>query len=170
MTVHIFDSNPERCSRCYVTRFADKDDPRFYRCRPSWHETWMSVAHNIAERSYDPQLKVGAIVVSDDNTRMLSVGYNGNYAGGPNERESTTPGEGGFLHAELNCIIKCDYNHPKKKIMYITHSPCRSCCKVLVNAGISRVVYDIEYRDTTGLQILKQSGVEVIKYHDVMHN
>ena len=131
--------------------------------RPSWHETWMSVARVISERSYDTNLKVGAIIVSDDNTRMLSAGYNGNYAGGPNIRESDEPGQSGFLHAEINCIIKCDYNFSKKKVMYVTHSPCRNCCKVIVNAGISSVFYNIDYRDTSGLHILKECGISVEK-------
>jgi dCMP deaminase len=135
--------------------------------RPSWHQTWMTIARTIAERSYDPTLKVGAIVVSDDNTRMLSAGYNGNYSGGPNERESLEPGGSGFLHAEINCVIKCDYNYAKKKVMYVTHSPCRQCCKVIVNAGISSVIYDIEYRDTSGLHILKESGISVQKMSDL---
>ena len=130
--------------------------------RPTWPETWMSITREIAKRSCDPRLQVGAIVVSEDNTRMLSVGYNGNYAGGPNEPESLEPGQSGLLHAELNCLLKCDYNFPKKKIMYLTHSPCRACSKMLVNAGISRVVYDLVYRDTSGLEILRSSGVEVV--------
>ena len=157
-------SSGDVCVRCNIGRLADVDDPRFLACRPTWDETWMGVAKTIAERSYDPQLKVGAIIVSEDNTRMLSVGYNGNYAGGPNQRESDTPGEGGLLHAELNAIIKCDYNFSKRKIMYVTHSPCRACCKIIVNAGISRVVYGEPYRDTSGLDILHDSGVEVIRY------
>lgn len=161
---HSFDADFNFCSRCGVPRLCDINDPRREVCRPSWNETWMKIARTIAERSYDPQLKVGAIIVSEDNTRMLSVGYNGNYAGGPNQRESDSPGEGGLLHAELNAIIKCDYNFPKKKIMYVTHSPCRSCCKVIVNAGISSVVYDELYRDDSGLKILSDSGVETIRY------
>lgn len=134
-------------------------------CRPKWDVTWMSVAKTIAERSYDSQLKVGAIIVSDDNTRVLSVGYNGNYAGGPNVRESEEAGMGGFLHAELNAIIKCDYNFNKNKVMYVTHSPCRMCCKAIVNAGISKVVYDIEYRDMSGIkEILLPSNIRVERF------
>ena len=129
--------------------------------RPTWHQTWIAVAKEIAKRSCDPQLKVGAIIVSEDNTRMLSVGYNGNYKGGPNERESSDPGRGGLIHAEVNALVKCDFNFSKKKHMYITHSPCRECCKLIVNAEISKVIYDIPYRDTSGLEILKSAGVVV---------
>ena len=128
----------------------------------------MKIAWNISERSYDPRLKVGAIVVSDDNTRLLSLGYNGNYRGGPNEPESVEPGQSGMIHAEVNALIKCDYNFNREKIMYLTHSPCVSCAKLIVNADISKVIFDKEYRDLSGLQILTNSGIEVIRLNDLI--
>ena len=131
--------------------------------RPTWDEVWMETAHIIARRSCDPRYRVGALVVTQDNTQVLSVGYNGNYKGGPNEVESETPGESGMLHAEINCLLKLDYNNPKQKAIYVTLSPCRMCCKAIVNAGISEVVYDNEYRDATGLEILQAAGVRVRK-------
>ena len=85
--------------------------------RPSWDSVWANVAREISRRSYDPRYQVGAIVVTSDNTQVLSVGYNGNYAGGPNEVESEDPGQSGFIHAEINCLLKMDYNNPKKKVM-----------------------------------------------------
>ena len=85
----------------------------------------MEVAHVISQRSYDKRYKVGAVVVSDDNTQLLSLGYNGNYAGGPNEADSEEPGQSGFLHAEINALLKLDYNNPKRKKMYLTLSPCQ---------------------------------------------
>lgn len=132
--------------------------------RPCWDETWMSIAKTIAKRSYDPRLMVGAIIVSDDNTRLLSLGYNGNYKGGPNEPDSFNPGQSGFIHAEVNALVKCDYNFFRKKIMYITHSPCVSCAKLIVNAEISRVVYGEEYRDKSGIDLLHACGIEVIRH------
>ena len=132
--------------------------------RPSWDKVWSTVAQSISERSYDPRFKVGAIVVTEDNTQVLSVGYNGNYAGGPNEVESSEPGHSGFIHAEINCLLKMDYNNPKKKIMYLTLSPCRTCAKAIVNAGINEVVYSEKYRDESGLNILKKSGVKCREY------
>ncbi len=129
--------------------------------RPSWDVIWTNFARTIAERSYDPRHRVGAVVVTDDNTQVLAVGYNGNFAGGPNEAESTVPGESGMLHAEINALLKMDYNNPKKKKMYVTLSPCRMCAKAVINAGISEVIYDEEYRDTSGLDILRVAGIEV---------
>ncbi len=135
--------------------------------RPTWHQTWITVAHEIAKRSYDQQLQVGAIIVSEDNTRVLSVGYNGNYKGGPNERESTDPGRGGLIHAEINALVKCDFNFSKKKCMYVTHSPCKDCAKLIINAEISRVIYDIPYRDMSGIYLLKSTGVDVFNMSEL---
>jgi len=134
--------------------------------RPTWQQTWMTITRSVAERSYDPRLKVGAIVVSDDNTRLLSLGYNGNYRGGPHEPDSIDPGQSGFIHAEVNALVKCDYNFNRKKIMYLTHSPCAQCAKLIVNANISEVIYDKEYRDISGLTILQRCGITVNRFSD----
>lgn len=142
--------------------------PKSEDSRPTWPETWMNVAKAISQRSYDPRLQVGAIVVSEDNTRMLSVGYNGNYRGGPNEPESLEPGKSGMIHAEQNALVKCDFNFPKKKHMYLTHSPCRACAKLIVNAEISRVVYNEVYRDPSGIELLKTAGVEVYSIEEAI--
>jgi len=128
--------------------------------RPSWDEVWMKTAEVISERSYDPRHKVGAIVVTDDNTQVLAVGYNGNYSGGPNEVESTTPGESGMLHAEINALLKMDYNNPKKKKMYVNLLPCKMCAKAIINAGIKEVIYKDEYRDRSSLEILREMSIE----------
>ena len=131
--------------------------------RPSWDTVWMATASNIAQRSYDPRFQVGAIVVSGDNTQVLAVGYNGNHAGGPNEPESEEPGHSGFIHAEINALLKLDYNNPKRKVMYVTLSPCRACAKAIINAGIDEVVYAEEYRDISSLDLLQQRGIKVRK-------
>lgn len=131
--------------------------------RPSWDEIWMGMARNISRRSYDPRHQVGAIIVTQDNSQVLSLGYNGNYKGGPNEVESEVPGDSGMLHAEINALLKLDYNNPKQKAMYVTLSPCRMCAKAIINAGVNEVVYDKEYRETSGLDILRSVGVRVRK-------
>jgi len=138
--------------------------------RPSWDQIWMDFAYSISSRSVDPRHQVGAVVVTDANTQVLAVGYNGNYTGGPNEVESLIPGESGMIHAEINALLKMDYNNPKKKIMYVTLSPCRMCAKAIVNSGISKVVYSEEYRDTSSLEILQKAGIEVIKFNPKDHN
>lgn len=134
--------------------------------RPTWEEVWMSVAEIISQRSHHPDFKVGAIVTTEDNTQILSVGYNGNEAGGENEPESIEPGNSGLLHAEINCLLKLDYNNPKEKIMWLTLSPCKMCAKAIINSGVKKIIYKDEYRDISGLELLKKSGVEVKRYLD----
>lgn len=63
--------------------------------RPSWDEAWSSFALTISKRSIDPRFKVGAVIVTEDDTQVLSVGYNGDQAGGSNEVESLEPGQSG---------------------------------------------------------------------------
>jgi len=132
--------------------------------RPSWKEIWMNVAELMSQRSHHPTFKVGAIITSNDNTQILSVGYNGNESGGENEPESCEPGMSGLLHAEINCLLKLDYNNPKDKTMWLTLSPCQQCAKAIVNSGIKNVIYRDEYRDNRGLEILLKSGIKVEKF------
>ena len=134
--------------------------------RPDWNTIWVDFATIISKRSYDPHFQVGCCIVTEDNCQVLAVGYNGNYRGGPNARESEEPGCSGFIHAEINALIKLDYNHPKDKKMYLTLSPCRSCAKAIINGGIKKVFYKLPYRDMSGVELLLQNGVEVLHVHN----
>ena len=130
--------------------------------RKSWDSVWSDFATSIAERSCDPKFKVGAVIVTDDNTQVLSVGYNGDHKGGSNERDSLDHGKSGFIHAEVNALIKMDFNNPKRKVMYLTHSPCAVCAKCIINANIEEVVYlNLYKKDTLGVSLLKDSGINV---------
>jgi dCMP deaminase len=132
--------------------------------RPSWDEIWMEMAHSIARRSYDPKYKVGAIVVSADNTSVLALGYNGNFAGGPNRRDSNERGKSGLIHAEVNALLKMDYHNHKRKVMYVTHSPCIMCAKAIINAGIDEVVYANKYDYESSFELLASAGI-VARYY-----
>ncbi len=134
--------------------------------RPKWDTIWIDFAKNISRRSSDPTFKVGCCIVTSDNCQVLSIGYNGDHKGGSNKRESPDPGCSGFIHAEINALIKLDYNNPKSKTMYLTLSPCRQCAKAIINGGIQRVVYLIKYRDISGIELLHEKGVEVCEYRD----
>lgn len=129
--------------------------------RPTWEQVWMRVAYTMASRSIDNRRKVGAIIVTSDNTRVLSVGYNGDHKGGPNKVDSSEEGMSGFIHAEENAIIKMNYNEHREKTMYVTTSPCLMCAKKIINADIKTVVYCEEYRKTDGIELLKKYGVSV---------
>ena len=134
--------------------------------RPDWNSIWMDFAHSIARRSYDPRFQVGGVVVSEDNSQVLAIGYNGDHKGGPNEVDSVEPGKSGFIHAEINALIKMDYNNPKPKKMYLTLSPCIQCARAIINGGIKSVFFDVSYRDLSGIELLKQNGVEVVCLRD----
>jgi dCMP deaminase len=132
--------------------------------RPSWDNIWINFTDLISQRSINPLFKVGAVIVTDDNTQVLSVGYNGDYRGGPNLIESSEPGKSGLIHAEVNALIKMDYNNPKKKKMYINLSPCIDCAKLILNAQIKEIIYKDEYRDLSGLTLLIKNGVVARQY------
>ena len=130
--------------------------------RPSWDTIWMEFANNISLRSVDSKYKVGAVIVTQDNTQVLSLGYNGDQKGGPNKRASSEHGKSGFIHAEVNALIKCDFNNPKTKKLNLTHSPCAVCAKCIINAGIDEVIYQNEYTpEKIGIKILLDSGISV---------
>lgn len=133
--------------------------------RPQWDEIWIEFAKSIARRSVDPKHKVGAIVVNAENTQVLSIGYNGDQKGGNNQRRSMETGSSGFIHAEINSLIKMDYNNPCKKKMYLTLSPCEVCAKAIVNAGIDEVIFIKLYGDGyPGIDILNNAGITVRKF------
>ena len=132
--------------------------------RPDWDTIWIDFAESISRRSVDPKHKVGAIIVNAENTQVLSIGYNGDQKGGPNKRQSLKTGCSGFIHAEINALIKLDYNNPFRKKMYLTLSPCETCAKSIVNAGIDEVVYkDLYLTGNPGLTILNNAGIIVRK-------
>tara|TARA_A100001011_G_scaffold260976_1_gene269484 strand:- start:121 stop:531 length:411 start_codon:yes stop_codon:yes gene_type:complete len=134
--------------------------------RPEWNKIWMDFAKGISQRSYDPRFQVGTCIVTEDNTQVLAIGYNGDQKGGLNQVESTKPGGSGFIHAEINALIKMDYNNPKKKKMYLTLAPCRQCAKAIINGGISEVIYAEKYRDMSGVELLHESGIIVNQYQE----
>ena len=140
---------------------SDTKDKNLY-FRPDWDTIWIDFVKNIARRSCDPNFKVGCCIVTEDNCQVLAIGYNGDHKGGPNTRTSLNPGESGFIHAEINALIKLDYNHPKSKKMYLTLSPCNKCAKAIINGGIKKIVYLEAYRDTSGLDLLREQGIEVV--------
>lgn len=112
-------------------------------------DVFKNICLNISQLSYDPKYKVGSIIVSSDYREICAIGYNGNYKGGPNEREGTGTGESGFLHAEENALYHLTKNWEDRKnlIMFVTHRPCRMCMKRIINAGIENVYYIEEYFD-----------------------
>lgn len=145
----------------------------------------MEVAESYAQLSYARRLKVGAIVTKDD--RVISIGYNGTPAGWNNncedeivEKSTYIIDAGGpeypmettslktkpeVLHAEANAIGKLARSSESglDATMYITHAPCFDCAKMIHVAGINKVFYRNQYRNTDGIDFLQKCNIEVEK-------
>lgn len=125
---------------------------------------YLRIAHVWSGNSYAKRLKVGAIIVKD--RMIISDGYNGCPRGFANvcedEHGNTHPY---VLHAEANAITKVaqSTNSSKDATIYTLVSPCMECSKLIIQAGIKRVVYAEEYRITEGLDLLRQAGIIVDK-------
>lgn len=127
----------------------------------------MRLAIDLSNRSTCARRHVGCVIVSSDNQRVLAIGYNGSWKGGPNACDSTEPGNCGDLHAEENALIKLDYNDPVSKKMYTTTMPCLMCAKRIINSGIGEVIYLEAYRNTEGVELLEKAGIKVRQARDV---
>ena len=123
---------------------------------------YLKMAQIWAENSYCKRRQVGALVVKDQ--MIISDGYNGTPSGFENvcedENNVTLPY---VLHAEANAITKLARisNNSEGSTLYITDSPCIECAKLIIQAGIKRVVYAREYRLTDGVDLLRQAGIKV---------
>lgn len=124
---------------------------------------YMRMAAIWAENSYCVRRKVGALIVKDK--MIISDGYNGTPVGFENICEN----DEGFtkpyvLHAEANAITKIarSNNNSNGATLYVTTSPCIECAKLIIQAGIVRVVYGEEYHIMDGIELLKRAGVEVV--------
>ncbi len=116
-----------------------------------------------AENSYCSRRKVGALIIKDK--MIISDGYNGTPSGFENicedENNVTKPY---VLHAEANAITKIarSNNSSDGATMYVTASPCIECAKLIIQAGIKRVVYSEKYRLEDGIELLKRADIEVV--------
>ena len=126
-------------------------------------ERYLRMARVWAENSYCQRRQVGALVVKEG--MIISDGYNGTPSGFENvcedEQGLTKPY---VLHAEANAITKLarSSNNSDGATIYITASPCIECAKLIIQAGIKRVVYGEKYRLADGIELLERAGIEVI--------
>lgn len=130
----------------------DELDKRYLRMASIW-----------AENSYCQRRQVGALIVKDK--MIISDGYNGTPSGFENvcedEQGVTKPY---VLHAEANAITKIarSGNNSDGATLYVTDSPCIECSKLIIQAGIRRVIFSRKYRLTEGLDLLKRAGIEIV--------
>ena len=142
--------------------------------RPTWHQYFLTITRNVAERSTCIRAKVGAVIVRDKN--ILATGYNGAPAGLPHCLDvgclvytSRTPSgeleENCFrtIHAEINAIAQAAKNGAsiRDADIYITHTPCIHCVKVLINTGIRRIFYERDYKRATIEELLRGGNIEM---------
>lgn len=124
---------------------------------------YLRMARIWAENSYCQRRKVGALVVKDK--MIISDGYNGTPSGFENicedESNVTKPY---VLHAEANAITKLarSSNNSEGSALYVTAAPCIECAKLIIQAGIKRVVYGEKYRLDDGLKLLRKANIEII--------
>ena len=130
-----------------------------------FHERYLEMARVWAKHSYCRRRQVGALIVKD--RMIISDGYNGT----PSGFENVCEDENGVtkpyvLHAEANAISKVakSGNSSQGATLYITDSPCMECAKLIIQAGIKRVVYADEYRLTDGIDLLRRAGIECVKF------
>lgn len=128
-----------------------------------WQQAYMNTAFTFASLSTAERLKVGAIVVKDH--RIISIGYNGTPKGWDNTCEIGDVTKPEVIHAEANAIAKLARANESGLLaeMYLTHSPCVECAKIIYTSGISHVYYANDYRSADGVRFLLDCGVRVTK-------
>ncbi len=129
---------------------------------------YLAMAEIWAQNSYCKRRKVGALIVKDK--MIISDGYNGT----PSGFENVCEDDEGYtkwyvLHAEANAITKVakSNNSSEGATLYVTTSPCPECSKLIIQAGIKRVVFKELYRNTEGLDLMRRAGIEVIHIPDL---
>lgn len=144
--------------------------------RPSWDEYFMEIAHVVKKRSTCIRRQVGAIIVRDK--QILSTGYNGAPKGLAHcldigckrQKLGIKSGERHELcraiHAEQNAIVQAAHNgiSIKDSTIYCTTMPCVLCAKMIINAGIKRIVFEGEYPDELSMELLKEAEIEMTKF------
>lgn len=123
---------------------------------------YLRMAQIWSENSYCLRRKVGALIVRDN--MIISDGFNGTPSGFPNVCEENNVTFPYVLHAEANAITKVarSNNSSEGATLYVTASPCMECSKLIIQAGIKRVVFSDLYRIQDGLELLKRAGIEIV--------
>jgi dCMP deaminase len=165
----------------YIIGFDDSMKPKKSRKhahpknnRPSWDEYWMNIVEQVGKRSTCLRRNIGAVVVKENI--IVSTGFNGSPRGLPHcieigcLRDELKIPSGTMheicrgVHAEQNAIIRGDPLRMDGATLYVNAKPCKICAKMIVNAGIKRVVYVEIYPDNEGIKILREVGIETVPH------
>ena len=142
--------------------------------RPSWNDYFLEVADLVATRSTCLRRQVGAVLVRDK--RIISTGYNGaprklkhcSEVGCIRSENDIPSGQRYELcrgvHAEQNAIINAAYYgiSTQDTVMYCTHQPCIICARIMINAGVVKVVHRGDFQDDVALELMKEAGIELV--------
>lgn len=129
-----------------------------------YHLTYLKMATEWSTLSCCKRKKVGALIVKDG--MIISDGFNGTPKGFPNDCEDSLDNTHWYvLHAEANAILKVARSTQSTDgaSLYVTYSPCKECSKLIIQSGIKLVIYNEEYRDLSGIKILKEAGIAVFQ-------
>ena len=129
-------------------------------------EMFMAMARSCTLASKAVRKKVGCIVVK--NGQVISNVFNGTPSGFDNTCEVNDVTKPEVLHAESNALMKLvqSTNSSTGSTMYLTCSPCFDCAKLIIQAGVERVVYEESYRKLDGLELLQRANIQIDKFHD----
>jgi dCMP deaminase len=133
-----------------------------------YDRAYLRMAKEWATLSHCTRKKVGALLVKDN--MIISDGYNGTPSGFSNDCEDANGDTHWYvLHAEANAIMKIarSANSAKDSTLYITLSPCKDCCKLILQAGIRRMVYIHEYKDNTGIEFLRGANLDITQIDSI---
>lgn len=132
--------------------------------RPSFEEIYMHLAETLAARSTCSRCQVGTVITTTDFRKVLAVGYNGNYTGGPNGCDHPDVAGGcGCIHSEANAFLNCDTPRSVDKYIFVTMLPCLTCAKYAINlGGVKMVFYRQVYRLTHSISLLESAGIQVV--------
>ena len=129
-----------------------------------YHSTYLRMATEWSTLSCCRRKKVGALIVKDG--AIISDGFNGTPRGFTNDCEDANGDTYWYvLHAEANAILKVAKSSQSTDgaTLYVTYSPCKECSKLIIQAGIRRVIYLEEYRDVSGLKMLREAGIDILQ-------
>jgi len=129
-------------------------------------EMFMAMAKSCTLASKAVRKKVGCVVVK--NGQVISNGFNGTPSGFDNTCEVNDVTKPEVLHAESNALMKLaqSTNSSTGSTMYLTCSPCFDCAKLIIQAGVERVVYEESYRKLDGLELLQRANIQIDKFND----
>lgn len=136
------------------------------RNRKSWDKYYLDIADKVATRSTCDRLSVGCVIVK--NNRIISTGYNGSVSGKEHcdDVGHLYNDEGRCIrtiHAEQNALLFAEREELKDATVYVSHQPCENCAKLLAQAGVSKVVFEHEYKNTDSAFFLDMIEVEHVK-------